>query len=892
MNSDNSIVSCNTQNLVYLLSCNNCNQQYVGETRQQLNKRMNTHRTSKSGCEHIVNHKNTCNGCELSIQILENLPGNGHLDTGDPDPNASRYRLDREDFWIKRLRTLFPYGLNEKAFDKISSASDIDQAIGRFFPPLERSRLRVVRNRKRVRVDQKITADQFFQQTLRWINSDIKSSFNNIRLLLNTLPKRTLKNIASTILEQDEFAFDESKEQCFLYILDIVDTKFYVPNLPSQDVKRAAPKNVCVIRFVNKGIDALHLSKIFKLDTVISQLPANLREAENIPTVTFKLDSPIRNKILNYKQTVSSLDITVNGSNAVVNNLPECNCVQSDFCDPHHGHIVTGDLRFIENSKLRKLISKGPNYREPKFVNYNKCLLSVQSALTSTASELISKYDLPQNSLVGWVNSILDKVRERINVLKAKTVHQKVKPILKDRDVILYLENLHSKYVLVPIDKASNNVAIICKKFYIERIVQEIGLYGSPSDTYEVSSKNIKDVISNNIELCSNLKLDVSEKHHSLPLMYWMPKMHYTPSKARFIIASAICSTKPLSKLMSVFFRKIFHQIQNFHAKARFYKNYNRFWVIQNSVPVLNALKEINAKRKAKKISTFDFSTLYTKLPHKDLIKVLQDLVEFVFLGGRKTVDGNRKYLTVKGTDCFFSRTKHGNNSFTKTQIKRLIDHLISETYFTVGNLLLRQCIGIPMGIDPAPFWANLYLYHYENLYITKLIRTDRYKGFKFKNTFRFIDDACTLNDSDVFIQSYKEIYPKELELKCEHSGLHATFLELDITVSDAVFVFKLFDKRDGFPFSIIRMPDLTGNIPHHVFYGSIMSEVLRIARATLQYDHFVPRIKELFRRMISQGASKSFLSRQIDRVTAKHATAFTSFNVSSNTIKLDLEKY
>ena len=91
---------------------------------------------------------------------------------------------------------------------------------------------------------------------------------------------------------------------------------------------------------------------------------------------------------------------------------------------------------------------------------------------------------------------------------------------------------------------------------------------------------------------------------------------------------------------MPVFFRMIFHQIRNFHAEAQFYKNYNRFCVIQNSVPVLNTLKDLNTKHKAKKISTFDFSTLYTKLPHKDLIKVLQDLVEFVFLGGRKTVDG------------------------------------------------------------------------------------------------------------------------------------------------------------------------------------------------------------------------------------------------------------
>ena len=83
-------------------------------------------------------------------------------------------------------------------------------------------------------------------------------------------------------------------------------------------------------------------------------------------------------------------------------------------------------------------------------------------------------------------------------------------------------------------------------------------------------------------------------------------------------------------------------------------------------------LEQLNAKKAAKKISTFDFSTLYTKLPHKDLIGVLQDLVEFVFNGGRKTQDGNRKYLTVRGGSCFFSRAKHGDNSFTKYKINML----------------------------------------------------------------------------------------------------------------------------------------------------------------------------------------------------------------------------
>ena len=39
-----------------------------------------------------------------------------------------------------------------------------------------------------------------------------------------------------------------------------------------------------------------------------------------------------------------------------------------------------------------------------------------------------------------------------------------------------------------------------------------------------------------------------------------------------------------------------------------------------------------------------------------------------------------------------------------------------------VGNPLLRQKIGIPLAIDPPPFWANLFLDTYENEYMSELI--------------------------------------------------------------------------------------------------------------------------------------------------------------------------
>ena len=69
---------CQIQNTVYLLTCAICFIQYVGETALQLNERMNIHRTSKSGCEHMIEHcKTSCNGHHFEYQILEKLPGTG-----------------------------------------------------------------------------------------------------------------------------------------------------------------------------------------------------------------------------------------------------------------------------------------------------------------------------------------------------------------------------------------------------------------------------------------------------------------------------------------------------------------------------------------------------------------------------------------------------------------------------------------------------------------------------------------------------------------------------------------------------------------------------------------------------------------------------------------------
>ena len=53
--------------------------------------------------------------------------------------------------------------------------------------------------------------------------------------------------------------------------------------------------------------------------------------------------------------------------------------------------------------------------------------------------------------------------------------------------------------------------------------------------------------------------------------------------------------------------------------------------------------------------------------------------------------------------------------------VNKSITFLLDNCFFTVGKHIFQQVIGIPMGTDPAPFMANLFLYYYENKFMKEL---------------------------------------------------------------------------------------------------------------------------------------------------------------------------
>ena len=129
---------------------------------------------------------------------------------------------------------------------------------------------------------------------------------------------------------------------------------------------------------------------------------------------------------------------------------------------------------------------------------------------------------------------------------------------------------------------------------------------------------------------CNHLALTFSvcnkERQDRLRTMYWFPKLHKRPYKARFIANSSSCSTTELSKLLTSCFNTVKSHVIRYCEKVYERSGKNLFWSIKNSCDVLNKLKSRGFL--ATILSTYDFSTLYTTLPHNLNKEKLINLIE------------------------------------------------------------------------------------------------------------------------------------------------------------------------------------------------------------------------------------------------------------------------
>ena len=119
------------------------------------------------------------------------------------------------------------------------------------------------------------------------------------------------------------------------------------------------------------------------------------------------------------------------------------------------------------------------------------------------------------------------------------------------------------------------------------------------------------------------------------------------------------------------------------------------FWSIKHSDEVLSRLKDRSFQ--ATNLSTNDFSTLYTTLPHNLINEKFLDLIERTFYK-----KDDKLYLACNDKKAFFTAADHhrGYNHWSCHNVSDALSFLSDNIYIRFSTKLYRQIVGIPIGTN------------------------------------------------------------------------------------------------------------------------------------------------------------------------------------------------
>ena len=861
------ILTCKSENIIYMIFCKICNIQYIGETKNRLHQRFNGHRSGikgkKSGQiihKHFEEGGHGLSNCRiLPIEIIDVRSINQQNLNHSQRANAiSKLRLEREKFWISTLQTAYPFGLNSR----VKGIGDFNPSQGQFQSFGGRSRRKNKkhsrRKPKRLRNKFEISLDFINKKHQELVNKDNYIHF--FKTFLYGLPKVQIQKL-SVDAKQSNTINDR--------VRDLINMVSYQRLFKPVQVTTVKNKNFYHIRFRDKGLDHINVSQILRNNKVQDKIPVYFMDKEP-PIIGYKFNRSIAGKIFNYKQSLSEESIELFDND----NIP-CHCQNSVFKDINHGHIITGDLNLIENGTLRNIFRKGPKYRLPQKINWKEDRMLILNFLENYIDKWISKerkngnVQVNKDNLNDWKNQILEIVDHKINTGKKmykKSWSQKFEGVLARE-----LENVKKKFVITVTDKAQNNILFTCKYFYIKTIKEELMRPGQ--STYQQTHKNIEE-INLEIENFSKTKgIKITERMKDIPLIYWIPKMHKNPIGSRFIAGSKFCSIKILSKCFSKALKLILNHLKLYCKTVLERTGLNYFWILENSLEFLEKLK----LQKIDHMETYDFSTLYTALPHREIKQKFSTIFQKVFNREAKP------FINVNLNGAYFSSVGVSNRcSFRINDMMEILEFILDNIYVKCGKDIFKQIVGIPIGLDSGQDIANLLLYSYESEFVEKISRDNLALAHKFKFNGRYIDDLFVAN-FPTFKEYIYKIYPRDLEIKLESSNTkEVAYLDLKINSENSNLTFSIYDKRDDFSFDIVNFPFMDSCIPKKSALGVFFSQLIRYARISTKFSDFKIRGISLISKLKNQGFMVKDLRKLGLRFFKDKQELLTKYNLSN----------
>ena len=94
-----------------------------------------------------------------------------------------------------------------------------------------------------------------------------------------------------------------------------------------------------------------------------------------------------------------------------------------------------------------------------------------------------------------------------------------------------------------------------------------------------------------------------------------------------------------------------------------------------------------------------------------------------------------------------------------------------------------------------------------------------------------------------------------------------------------------MYDKRDDFDFDIDNFPFLDCDVPRRTLYGVYISQLIRFARASSNFNYFNYRNKALTAKLLRQGYRYFKHRKAFSKFYRRHSTLLEKYSVSLKTL-------
>ena len=212
---------------------------------------------------------------------------------------------------------------------------------------------------------------------------------------------------------------------------------------------------------------------------------------------------------------------------------------------------------------------------------------------------------------------------------------------------------------------------------------------------------------------------------------------------------------------------------------------------------------------------------------------------------------------------------------------------VIENTYITIGkDIVLHQSKGLPMGIPPAVWMAQIFCFMAEIRFMRRLLRAQRFDIIdSFRFTSRYVDDILALanefikhllSEDDTF-EGLRGIYPNFLIVKAEQESTEAVD-HLDLHIHkygpSPALLCSIYDKKLAPPLDKIKhisYPHVESYICNTAKYGVVSSQLVRYARLCTRKEFFIQNARSLLTTLLSKKYERAKLVRTTTAFINKH---------------------